>query len=73
MNIPVGPKFGKIYTLYQESEVRKKEQELRQQGIDFHTQYRSSQGMLQVINWSIYTNEETPDLTNFRNRRPGQD
>jgi hypothetical protein len=60
--------FGKVYKLYSNEEVKKKEQALKKAGVDYHTQYNSSDGMLCVINWKIYTNEETPDLDTFRRR-----
>jgi hypothetical protein len=60
--------FGKIYKLYNRDEVQTKETALKKAGIDYQTQYRSSDGMMAVINWKIYTNEETPDLDTFRRK-----
>lgn len=67
MNLTV-PKFGKVYVHYQESEARAQQNELAEKGIDSEVQYRSSMGMLPVVNWAVYTDEETKDLTDFRNR-----
>lgn len=65
----IQPTFGNTYTFYVKGEALGKKQELTQQGVDSAVEYRSSQGMLQVISYLVHTDEEgTQDLTNFRKR-----
>ena len=61
--------FGNQYRFYDPSEAKTKKQELTNKGIDSAVEYRSSQGMMEVINFVVHTDEGgTKDLTNFRNR-----
>lgn len=63
------PTFGTTYKFHNETEAMNKQIELRKQKIDSAVEFKSSQGILQVLTWLVHTNENgTTDLTDFRNR-----
>ncbi len=65
----IQPTFGNTYRFYDKGEALGKKQELTQQGVDAAVEYRSSQGMLQVITYLVHTDEDgTQDLSDFRAR-----